>query len=61
MLTSLQWECPLGGNPPDCQLNEVRLMSQENRKRWLADLTDDECALLYQRHLDCLSGTVCGH
>lgn len=59
MLTSLQWECPLGGNPPHCQLHEVRKMDMGQRMRWIATLSDDQCSRMYQHHLDCLSGIVC--
>lgn len=55
MLLWLSFECPLGGNPCDCQLQQVRRMPFEERRRWLSGLSDAECLLHYEQHRQCLS------
>lgn len=47
-------ECPLGGNPADCVLHELRKWTVEERLDWLDGLSDDSCAELYDLHLQCL-------
>jgi len=39
--------CPLGGNPEDCPLHEVRQWSLEDRLTWLESKTDKEVLELY--------------
>ena len=46
--------CPLGGNPEDCPLHEVRTWPMEERLDWLGSKTDEEVVELYTRHSDCL-------
>lgn len=46
--------CPLGGNPEDCPLHNVRVWPVEERLAWLESKTDDEIVELYRRHADCL-------
>jgi hypothetical protein len=46
--------CPLGDNPEDCPLHEVRTWPMEERLAWLNDMTDEEIVELYDLHIDCL-------
>lgn len=46
--------CPLGGNPEDCPLHDLRMMPLEERIAWLESKTDDEVIDLYQLHNECL-------
>jgi hypothetical protein len=46
--------CPLGGNPPDCPLHEVRTWPIEERVTWLESKSDEEVIELYKRHTECL-------
>ena len=46
--------CPLGGNPEDCPLHEVRKCPMEERVAWLESKTDQEVIELYNHHIDCL-------
>lgn len=54
MLCGLLFQCPLGGNPCDCQGHDIRLLSTVERMRWLQNLSDPECRELYRKHLICL-------
>ena len=46
--------CPLGGNPEDCPLYEIRKWPMNERLAWLDSKTDEEVVELYHRHTDCL-------
>lgn len=46
--------CPLGGNPEDCPLHDVREYPMEERLAWLQSKTNEEVVDLYRRHSDCL-------
>ncbi|MEN8173468.1 MAG: hypothetical protein ABFS03_11395 [Chloroflexota bacterium] len=46
--------CPLGDNPEDCPLYEIRKWPMEKRLDWLNSRTDEEIIALYSRHNDCL-------
>ena len=46
--------CPLGGNPEDCPLHEVRKWPVEKRLAWLESKSDQEVLGLYNYHLNCL-------
>jgi len=46
--------CPLGGNPADCPLHEIRMMPIEKRVMWLESQSDEEVVELYHRHNTCL-------
>lgn len=46
--------CPMGDNPADCPLYEIRLLPVEERIAWLESKTDDEVEALYSFHLRCL-------
>ena len=46
--------CPLGGNPADCPLHEIRKWPMEKRLSWLETLNDEEIVELYRQHSDCL-------
>lgn len=46
--------CPMGGNPEDCPLHNVREWPMEERIAWLEAKTDEEVVELYRRHTDCL-------
>ena len=46
--------CPVGDNPRDCPLHEVRKWSVEERLTWLESKTDEEVLELYNYHTNCL-------
>ena len=46
--------CPLGGNPEDCPLHEIRKLPLEDRINWLESNTDEEVIALYEQHSKCL-------
>ena len=46
--------CPMGGNPPDCPLYEIRLMPIEERLKWLDSKSDFELLMLFGIHVNCL-------
>ncbi len=46
--------CPLGGNPADCPLHEIRLLPVEERLKWLDSKTDFELTVLFGYHIKCL-------
>ena len=46
--------CPLGGNPEDCPLHEIRKMPIEDRLTWINSKTDEEIKELLMQHIDCL-------
>lgn len=47
--------CPLGGNPSDCPLCEIRQMSLSDRIIWLDSKSDEEVTALYGYHVRCLA------
>lgn len=51
----LTMECPTMGNPKDCQLYEIRVLSIEERYTWVESLTFDRCNELYKKHKECFS------
>ena len=46
--------CPLGNNPEDCPLYEIRKLPLAERITWLESKTDEEVVDLYNRHNKCL-------
>ena len=46
--------CPLGGNPEDCPLHDVRTWPMEERVVWLESSTNQEVVKLYNYHINCL-------
>ena len=46
--------CPVGENPKDCPLYEVRKWPMEKRVAWLESKSDDEILTLYTYHTGCL-------
>jgi hypothetical protein len=46
--------CPLGDNPEDCPLHDIRLLPVDERIVWLESKSDDEVDALYCHHLHCL-------
>lgn len=46
--------CPLGNNPEDCPLHDIRKMSVEDRLAWLNSKTNKEVLELFGQHIDCL-------
>jgi hypothetical protein len=46
--------CPLGGNPTDCPLYNIRLLPVEERLKWLDSKTDFELTALFGYHIQCL-------
>jgi len=53
MMLWLCFECPLGGNPQDCQAHAIRNAPFPERRRWVADLSGEECLRVYDCHLRC--------
>lgn len=47
--------CPLGGNPSDCPLHDVRKLPVNERIEWLEARRDEEVVDLYRRHTACLA------
>jgi hypothetical protein len=47
--------CPLGDNPEDCLLHELRKLPVKERVVWLEAKTDDEVIELYRKHIKCLA------
>lgn len=58
LLTGLVFECPVGGNPVDCQLCEIRQRAVADRLQYLRDLSDAEAERLYASHKRCLRDKV---
>ena len=54
LLTGLLFECPLGGNPTDCQLCAIRQRPVSERLQYLRDLSDAEAERTYESHVCCL-------
>lgn len=54
MLYGLIFECPLGGNPIDCQGYTVRLEPIEKRIQFVESLPEEQALKLYLDHLECL-------
>ncbi len=54
MLYGLIFECPLGGNPSDCQGHAVRQESLEKRMAFVESLDETQALKLYLDHLECL-------
>lgn len=46
--------CPLGGNPCDCPLHDLRELPLEDRIAWLESKSDEEVIELYHLHNQCL-------
>ena len=46
--------CPLGENPIDCPLHDLRKLPLEERFIWLESQTDEEAIALYEQHKACL-------
>ena len=50
--------CPLGENPEDCPLHEIRKLPLEDRIAWLESLTNEELIDLYAQHNKCMEGKL---
>ncbi|MCF7817015.1 MAG: hypothetical protein K9M54_03970 [Kiritimatiellales bacterium] len=46
--------CPLGENPNDCPLHDLRLKPIEERLAWLEARPDPEVVELYIQHVMCM-------
>ena len=46
--------CPVGENPKDCPLHEIRKRPIEERLVWLAAKTEEEVLEMYSYHINCL-------
>ena len=53
--------CPLGDNPEDCQLYEIRKLPMEERLAWLEEKTNSEVVEMYQQHTKCLEQKLEGN
>jgi hypothetical protein len=58
MLCGLLFECPLGGNPRECQGHAIRELPVIERIRWLQTLSEAECREIYLRHMRCLESKL---
>jgi hypothetical protein len=47
--------CPIGDNPEDCPLHEIRKRPVEERLAWLESKTNKQVVELYQQHKECLN------
>lgn len=47
--------CPLGDNPEECPLCDIRKLPMEKRITWLESKTDQEVIELYDLHSACLT------
>lgn len=54
MLYGLIFECPLGGNPLDCQGYAIRREPLERRIQFVESLSEAQALKLYLEHLECL-------
>jgi len=54
MIYGLIFECPLGGNPLDCQGYTLRQEPLETRIQFVEALSETEALKLYLDHLECL-------
>lgn len=54
LLSGFVFECPLGGDPPDCVCHGIRQLSARERFTWVRQLTDGQCLQMYELHLNCL-------
>ena len=52
--------CPVGENPEDCPLHEVRQWPMEKRVAWLESKSDEEVLELYTYHTACLEKKLAG-
>ena len=52
--------CPLNGdaNPSYCHLHDIRLLSVEERFKWVDALSDEETVECYTSHLNCFTERV---
>lgn len=48
------FRCPLGGNPEDCPMHELRKLPVGERIAWVESKTDAEMIALYEHHNNCL-------
>jgi hypothetical protein len=54
-MMGLAMECPLGGNPEDCPMHEVRRLDKKARSEWVFQLSDQQCSELYKNHRACFA------
>ena len=50
IIFGLSVECPMGNNPPDCPLREIRLLSLTDRFSWVNELSEEERQQYYEYH-----------
>ena len=50
--------CPMGDNPKDCPLYEIRLLPVEERLEWLNSKTEFELMELFAHHVLCLEKKI---
>ena len=55
-LFGLAIACPISKNPnpESCQLHKIRLLSTEERFKWIQGLSAEELYAYYSAHQDCL-------
>ena len=46
--------CPLGNNPDNCPLHDIRLLPMDQRYDWLDRQSDDDVLQLFQHHNECV-------
>jgi len=47
--------CPLGDNPEDCPLHEVRKKPMHERYEWLNRKDDEEVVEMFRLHTKCIN------
>jgi len=55
MMPGLLFECPMGGNPDDCPLHEIRKLPFIERVQWAKSMTDEQLLDIYRYHKSCLA------
>ncbi len=55
LLRGLIFECPMGGNPENCQFHEIRKLTPARRLAWVQSLSAEECRITYAKHRECLA------
>ncbi len=54
LMPGLLYECPMGGNPNDCPLYEIRKLPYLERVQWAKSMSDEQLLDIYHYHKSCL-------
>ncbi len=55
LIPGLLFECPAGGNPPDCPLHAIRKLPYLERVQWAKSMSDEQLLEVFQFHKSCLA------